>query len=279
MSIKEQIKSLSRQNLLVQYVYRRWGSALTGRCADTDELIIPSLRMRTSIDVGANAGAYAQLLARTSDLLVCFEPVPFMIRLLNMLFRGQSHVHIQAVALSDTSGTARLSIPLRKSEAVSALASLKQTFEDAEIIEVETLRFDDFRTRNPWADAAPIDFIKIDVEGFEVQVLEGMQETIASMHPVFLIETEVRHNGESLQVFQRLAEQGYSTYISRIGGSLEAVSITRTEDILAMQSLDDLAQESFNYRIGSERRYLNNFWFIHADSHLSEQLKPFIRNA
>lgn len=279
LSVMNHVKAFSRQNLLIQYLYRRWIANLIGRCSDTDELILPSLHIRTSIDVGANAGDYARYLSRTSRKLVCFEPVPFMIRLLKMLFNGQSHVSIQQAALSDATGTATLSIPLRTHEAVPALASLKQTFPEAQKIQVETYRFDDFRAANSWLDATSIDFIKIDVEGFELQVLNGMPGTIAMAHPVFLIEIEMRHNSDSLQVFETLAENGYSPYVSRIGGSLEPITISSTQDLLNIQREEDLKRESFNYRVGSERRYLNNFWFIHPQSHLAKQLRPFIKSA
>lgn len=250
-----------------------------GRCGDTDELIIPLLRMRTSIDVGANAGDYAQLLAHSSKKVICFEPVPFMIRLLDLLFKGKPHVSIQQAALSNTTGTATLSIPLRTHEAVPALASLNQSFSDAEKIQVHTFRFDDFLKASPSIDIASIDFIKIDVEGFEIQVLEGMHEAISLALPVFLIEIEMRHNADGLRVFEILAEKGYAPYVSRIGGSLEPITIISTQDLLRIQKEDDLEHESFNYRIGSERRYLNNFWFIHPQSHLAGQLKHFIKHA
>ena len=50
--------------------------------------------------------------------------------------------------------------------------------------EIATLRPDDFLT-----DETP-DFIKIDVEGMEMQVLRGLQKTIKRTRPVLLVEVD-----------------------------------------------------------------------------------------
>lgn len=70
-----------------------------------------------------------------------------------------------------------LSVETRASLARSSFAGSGQSTEE---IEVDVLRFDDLNLRP--------DVIKIDVEGFEAEVLKGMTKTIGELRPIMLIE-------------------------------------------------------------------------------------------
>lgn len=63
---------------------------------------------------------------------------------------------------------------------------------------------------------ARVDIIKIDVEGFEPQVLRGGKETLQKHHPLLFIEfneTALRRYGSSTQeLLQLLKELGYSSF-------------------------------------------------------------------
>jgi len=84
--------------------------------------------------------------------------------------------------------------------------------DDGNIV-VETITLDSFVQDNNLHD---IQFIKIDVEGFELRVLKGAQETIKLFKPTIMIEylamlkTGTDHNVRELQKFMDLA--GYTAY-------------------------------------------------------------------
>ncbi|NJM60317.1 MAG: FkbM family methyltransferase [Oscillatoriales cyanobacterium RU_3_3] len=76
--------------------------------------------------------------------------------------------------------------------------------------EISIAVFDDFEQQNAIIENEPMIFIKIDVEGYERQVLEGMSGTIQKKHPIFMIE-----NNESIAsdpVEKYLISLGYQRF-------------------------------------------------------------------
>jgi FkbM family methyltransferase len=127
------------------------------------------------IDVGANIGYYALLfgaLMQNKGRIICLEPDPSN---LNELHLNVSNNHlgklvaIEAVAAGSYDGTARF-VPGLNSYA-SPTGSMT----------VPIRRIDNL-------SLSQVDFIKIDVEGYEGAVLEGAIETIGKFHPTVFLE-------------------------------------------------------------------------------------------
>jgi len=131
----------------------------------------------TVVDVGANIGWYTVLASRAvgeDGLVIAFEPDPTNFELLrrNVEANGCHNVRLERKALSNERGTIELFLHNRNKGMHSALAF--QTPDGS--IEVEAIPLDDYLADVP----RPIDFVKIDVEGAEGMVLEGMRETLVS---------------------------------------------------------------------------------------------------
>ncbi|TAJ95132.1 MAG: FkbM family methyltransferase [Gammaproteobacteria bacterium] len=201
------------------YIHHRVRKEL--RRGEPELHLLPFLadRRKISLDIGANKGVYAWMLARCSHEVHAFEPNPKLFRILQRI--NGPKLHVSPVALSNISDKAMLRIPGNAqrgySNQGSSLSAVKVSGEHGEV-EVETKRLDDL-------DLGDIGFIKIDVEGFEQAVLEGAVETLRRCRPNLLIEMEERHTHkpieESLDYIKRL---GYEGLFLRNG---ELVSISR----------------------------------------------------
>jgi FkbM family methyltransferase len=173
-------------------------------------------RVTTFIDVGANCGFYSVLGALWNPNLevVAFEPVPAIFDGLKrnvLLNRLEGRVRCENVALSCKSGNATLFLPRGEGldiESTGTLASDSwQSRKGSPRIEVEAVRFDEYEARHPMR----VDLIKIDVEDFEADVLEGMKGTIMRDRPFIVCEIlpRVHRNVRTLEIVEALHYQPY----------------------------------------------------------------------
>jgi hypothetical protein len=117
-----------------------------------------------------------------------------------------ANVTAAMVALSDRSGQAELRVPrMRKGGFSNQGGSLSATKIAANYraVAVEARRLDDLKLSD-------IGFMKIDVEGFEAEVLDGARETIRRSRPVMIIELEERYTKVPIEVaLQRVLDLDY----------------------------------------------------------------------
>ncbi len=134
-------------------------------------------------DIGANAGMYTVPLARQTASVHAFEPVPHNRQILEKVIArtGLTNVTILPVALSDRAETARMSVPVTGFYGGYYLAALDK----AGNVEVRTDSIDGLIAQG---FPAPT-FIKCDVEGAEIRVVNGARGLIARAHPIWLLET------------------------------------------------------------------------------------------
>ena len=163
--------------------------------------LIPFLvdRDKICLDIGANTGVYSELMSRYCNKVLAFEPNP---KIYATLQRCAAHnVECHQIALSDKDGNAELRIPRTKkghSNQGGSLSTVKVS-DNFDVIEVTTTRLDSL-------DLGVIGFIKIDVEGYELNVLQGARDTIARDRPTLLIELEERHTGQPLETLVSAVE-------------------------------------------------------------------------
>jgi len=168
-----------------------------------------------AVDVGANGGqsavAFAFLLPEVQ--IVSFEPNPalwpdldFIARLLGARFS------FRKTGLGPQDDTITLQVPHLGKLPITTRASLsaeaaaehqerlrREVGRDVSLqpVEVQVTTFDSHNL-DP-------DIVKIDVEGYELQVLEGMKETLARSRPVMMLEA----NEKDQQCQALLASLGY----------------------------------------------------------------------
>jgi FkbM family methyltransferase len=222
--------------------------------------IAPSLcdPRKVSIDVGADNGAYSVRICARSSHVVAFEPRPTQAaKIRELAIATRLPIEVQAVALSDRAGLARLRI-LTKDAGRSTIESANE-LEDPDgspraEIRIPRLRLDDYEMRD-------VGFIKIDVEGHELAVLQGAEETIRASMPILLVEIEERHRANAIsEVSAFLASLGYEGLFILDG----AVQSLAQFDKTVHQNPSNISGWKDNWA----RRgvYVNNFVFVAVGS-------------
>lgn len=128
-------------------------------------------------DIGANVGLYTKQFAERvgkQGRVFAFEPSPVNLEQLQRTVADQNHVVVLPVALGDRIGMVGFQ---QGADALGATSKVvdTQTSSEQSIIEVEMVRGDELVRAGR---AQPPNVIKIDTEGFELDVLEGLADLI-----------------------------------------------------------------------------------------------------
>ncbi len=168
-------------------------------------LIRPGL---AAIDVGANIGYYALMLCHylgTSGEIICVEPEPQNLVELrrNIQANHLTNVRILAAAAAAEDGSAGLLVGIN-GRMISA---------DRGDLNVKTITLDSLAGQ-------PIGFVKIDVEGYELDVLRGALTLIEQKRPNLFIEVHPQFQSDPAGVL-RILELVFKV-LSRLCGLQEA---------------------------------------------------------
>lgn len=240
-TLEERLKTaLVPPQLYIRYLYRK-----ELRRGEPEIRLVPWLadRRRVSLDVGANRGVYTYALLPHSRAVHAFEPNPKMFDALRHWARGRAELH--PIALGDAAGTAELRVPRRRHGFSNQGASLSPAKADRPhaALSVETARLDDLGIED-------VGFIKIDVEGFETEVLVGARETLRRDRPNLLVELEEKHTAAPLgELVSGICGYGYRCFALRYG------------TLTAFERLD---LEAHHRAPATRRDYIFNFIFLPA---------------
>lgn len=201
-------------------------------------------------DIGANVGEYTYVLERLAGagFVYSFEPIPKLFNELERLFRK---VNLYKIALSDKEVISQFKIPEIDGSKFETRGKLDIDYFEpgelsSELIEVECKTLDFFVNEN---DIKRLDFIKIDVEGHELKVLYGAEDSIKQFRPIMLIEIEQRHHNFAItDIFDHIESLNYKMQFYDLN-TLQLKPISEF-NIDFDQNYDKIKSSG----------YINNFW-------------------
>ena len=205
------------------------------------------------IDCGANVGLYTGLLheyINDNSEVYSFEPRINVYNILKDRFNEFSNIKTEFLAVSDKNTSSE--ICLNASHAKGSL-SFKNKDIGFSKQPVYCIKLDSYFSNIK--NHRKISFLKIDVEGHEINVLKGAYNILKFHKPIVLCEIEERHHIEGTfeeRIFSYMKELGYKAFY-----------YCHKKDILL--STHTLVQSDSN----SDLDYIFNYWFLHESTNLS----------
>ncbi|VXD18746.1 hypothetical protein PL8927_610008 [Planktothrix serta PCC 8927] len=176
-------------------------------------------------DVGANIGQKIDAYLERGAKVVCFEPQPYCVEILNQKYQDHPDVIILNKGLAEKQGEMQLSI-CDNSNVLSTFAEHWKTgrfshvnWDNTILVEVATLD----AMIQQWGKPH---FCKIDVEGFEYPVLQGLSQPIAYL----CFEFTAEFLDEAKRCVDHLEQLGYKQFNFATG---EEQKLTLTEWVSA----------------------------------------------
>jgi FkbM family methyltransferase len=202
-------------------------------------LSLQGIRPRTVIDVGANVGQFAVASAKIfPDVTVhSFEPLPDCVRKLEQNLKRLSRTHVYPIALGDEKGEVTMNVNSHShSSSILALGDRhRKAFPHAQQVATIKVRLS---TLDDELGSAPLDgpvLLKLDVQGYESQVLKGAASLLNRVDHV-LLEASFRpmYEGEKtfIEIVQIMDERGFE-FLRPVGWLDDPV----TQEVLQVDAL------------------------------------------
>jgi FkbM family methyltransferase len=189
-----------------------------------------------AVDIGSNYGIYSFLFSKFFKKVESFEPIQKHFIETNKLF---SNVTVNNYALGNKDSIENINVPIINNKLIYGYSSINIKFQKFISEKIYVKKFSKVFKYKTLA------FMKIDVEGYEIQVINGAFNLIKKFRPIIMIEIEDRHNKKSFDfIYNKLKNINYNCYYLH--------KFKLREITFSSVALDQL----------SDTRYINNFFFI-----------------
>lgn len=205
----------------------------------------------TCLDVGGNIGYYTMLESRIvgdEGKVIVIEPSPQNFEHLkkNLELQKSSNVKAYNFAAGDRDGEVNFLV-YSESNGSFTIPDGEETNIPGDIIKVPSRRLDSFLEEK---SIDKVDFVRMDVEGYEGYIIKGLKKTIEKSKPIFQIEVHSSLLGKkgTQEFLKKFQAAGYEAkyYVPRdidlpIIGSMRDVKHFTIDELLDMLDKDTLS--------------------------------------
>ena len=198
---------------ILRWIFRAWRYRLVIEKHEIKFMLDYLAPGNIAVDIGAHKGAYTYWMSKyvgEKGKVFSFEPQPRLNKQLRLLLNDSKNIKLEDLALSSNKVEDYMVIPNGETSPSASISNTKHEINSIKILVEKTTLDDYFYIKKQ----IPINFIKCDVEGHELDVLKGGQQVLRKFKPIISLESEARHCGEDnvINVFKFLDDLGYAGY-------------------------------------------------------------------
>ena len=159
---------------------------------------VNNIKFKTVLDIGAWCGTWSLAMQKYAENIFCYEPNKTHFACLEKNLAPFSNVSLYNCAIGNEEGFVKLT-----EEIATQNTRVIQEKGDTKICTIDSLNLDN------------IDLIKIDVEGFEMEVLKGATETIKNVQYIMieLNNNTKRYGSSNIEIEKYLPTLGFEMLI------------------------------------------------------------------
>jgi len=168
------------------------------------------------LDIGSNIGYYAFLESKKvgkTGKVIAVEPSPLNFNILkkNLSLQKLSNIQIYNFACGNTNGEVNFLLSNKSNwcKVISESDKTKLSQSAGQVIKVPIKKIESFLEEKP---IEKLDYVRMDVEGYELDTYLGMQKIVKRFKPALLIEFHYFFNKDkAITLLQELKTDGYSS--------------------------------------------------------------------
>jgi FkbM family methyltransferase len=170
------------------------------------QLIEPNFSV---LDIGANLGYFSKNFARLAKngKLISIEPVPVFFETLSFFMKKFPHVSLYNVALGTEKGTITMVLPESNGMIRTGLPHIAESEEEKQLHANQEVAI--VKGSELLADVDRLDYIKCDIEGYELNVFKEIKPVLEKHLPFVQIEIAEKNLPEMMDLFSSL---GYTQF-------------------------------------------------------------------
>ncbi len=170
------------------------------------QLIEPNFSV---LDIGANLGYFSKNFAKLAKngKLISIEPVPVFFETLSYFMKKFPHVTLYNVALGTEKGTITMVLPESNGMIRTGLPHIAESEEEKKLHATQDVAI--VKGSELLADLDRLDYIKCDIEGYELNVFKEIKPVLEKHLPYVQIEIAEKNLPEMMELFNSL---GYTQF-------------------------------------------------------------------
>ena len=158
----------------------------------------------TVIDIGANLGYFSRNFARLAKKgkLISVEPVPQFYSVLSYFMKKYPNTVVYNVALGNEAGSVTMVMPETNGMVRTGLPHISKSEEDLANFKTQEVKI--IKGTELFKDCEKIDYIKCDIEGYELTVFEEIKPVLEKHQPYVQLEISTENTSKLLALMHGL---------------------------------------------------------------------------